>query len=97
MSRIHAKIAFPLSLAGAAICVAAMVRFMLSIVHNDLAVSTEQPLRDLYQAVGQSYGQGFIVGFFLCFFLAIAAVTVASLYERHVRDLLQRSSLTVRR
>ncbi len=97
MSRSHAKIAFPLSLAGAAVCVAAIARFMLSIVRNDLAVSAEQPLRDLYQVVGQSYGQGFIAGFFLCFFLAIAAVTVASLYERHVREMLQRSSLRLRR
>jgi hypothetical protein len=71
------------ALAGVGVCTAALIHFLLTILYNKLPWSPDQPVRDHYLAVGNSYSQGFIVGFFLCFSLAVLAVAVASMKERH--------------
>src|SRR5262245_62115137 len=75
-----------LGLAGAGICVAGLVRFLLVILFNKLPWSSEQPLRHYYQEVGRSYTQGFLVGFFLCFSLALASVGVSTWWDSRRRE-----------
>jgi ABC-type Fe3+ transport system permease subunit len=74
-----------LAVAGAGLCMVALVGFVVTIVQNNLPWSPDQSVRDHYLAVGQSYSQGFTVGFFLCFFLILIAVSVAAMVQ-HRRE-----------
>ena len=61
------------------VCVAALVGFVVTMVHNNLPWEPDQSVREHYLAVGRSYSQGFTVGFFLCFSLSVLAISVAAL------------------
>jgi ABC-type Fe3+ transport system permease subunit len=74
-----------LAVAGAGLCMVALIGFVATIVQNNLPWSPDQGIRDHYLAVGQSYSQGFTIGFFLCFFLTLIAVSVAALVQ-HRRE-----------
>ena len=80
-------IAVLLAVAGAGICVAALVGFLITMIQNNLPWEPDQTVREHYLAVGRSYSQGFTVGFFLCFFLSMLAISVAALVERRRRRL----------
>lgn len=69
-------------LAGVAVCVIAVVSFVLTIVQNTLPWSPRQTIRDHYLAVGASYSQGFLAGFFLCLFLVLAGIVATGMHHR---------------
>ena len=85
MGHLNRWFAILLAVAGAGLCMVALVGFVVSIVQNNLPWSPDQSARDHYLAVGQSYSQGFTVGFFLCFFLTLIAVSVAAMVQ-HRRE-----------
>lgn len=65
-----------LAVAGAGVCLVALVGFLLTMTQNNLPWQAGQSIREHYLAVGESYSQGFTVGFFLCFFLTLIVVSV---------------------
>ena len=70
-----------IALAGVGASLAAVVHFVLTVLHNRISWHLEA--REFYLAVGRSYTEGFAIGFFLCFSLAVAATAVAGSLERH--------------
>lgn len=74
-------IAILLAVAGLGICVAALVGFLVTMIHNNLPWEPDQSVREHYLAVGRSYSQGFTVGFFLSFSLSVLAISVAALVD----------------
>ncbi len=64
-----------IALVGVVTSLAAVVNFVLAVVHNRIPWHVEA--REFYLAVGRSYTEGFAIGFFLCFSLAVAATAVA--------------------
>ena len=80
-------LAILLAIAGAGVCIVAVVGFILTIVQNDLPWHPGQGIREHYVAVGESYSKGFTVGFFLCFSLTVLAISAAALIDRRRRIL----------
>ena len=75
-------VAVLLAVAGAAVCLVAVIGFLTTVNHNNLSWQVDQSIREHYLAVGDSYSQGFTVGFFLCFFLTLIAVSARSLLQQ---------------
>jgi len=67
---------------GAAVCLVALGGFVVTVATNRLPWHPGLTVQEHYQEMGRSYSQGFVVGFFLCFFLTLAAIIVASWWER---------------
>jgi len=68
-----------ISLAGLAIAAAALLRFVRSIMQNDVqggAALTRFP--EYYRQIGGYYARGFTTGFFACYFLMLFALIVGS-------------------
>ena len=72
-----------IALAGVGTSLAAVVHFVLTVLHNRILWDLEP--REFYLAVGRSYTEGFTIGFFLCFSLAVAATAFAGILERRQR------------
>lgn len=84
----HLLPALVLALAGAGLCLAAMVGFVAMVATNNLPWHPGLTIQEHYLQVGRSYSQGFVVGFFLCFFLTLGAVAVSRWWEgRKLRQL----------
>jgi len=89
------KFVLLLASVGAIFCSVLMLRFMRTIIDNQLPwEGTTQFTREHYLAVGRSYSQGFTVGFFLCFSLILIAFIVGTWYERR-RELRRQAHATL--
>jgi hypothetical protein len=68
-----------ISLAGLAIAAAALLRFVRSVMHNEVQggpALTRFP--EYYRQIGGYYARGFTTGFFVCYFLMLFAMIVGS-------------------
>jgi uncharacterized membrane protein YbhN (UPF0104 family) len=83
-------LALAVALVGIAVCVAALVGFLATILTNNLPWHAGQSVREHYLTVGEFYGQGFMIGFFLCFFLTMVAVTIDRWVKSRARPLAKR-------
>ena len=64
--------------AGALMCIALLLRFILAYRDNDLGWKQGISPPEFYDALGRHYGQGFLAGFFLCLFLMLAGAGLQS-------------------
>ena len=79
MSLQDRKIAVLVALAGASLCIGALIYFVSRIFSNRLLPWDQNlTVQEHYLAVGQAYTQGFSVGFFLCFFMTLIVLAVWS-------------------
>ncbi len=76
-----------MSLAGAAVAAATVVRFIRSVAGN--RIDGGEPLTQIpeyYRQIGAHYAQGFTAGFFLCYFLMVFAVIAGSWVDEILKN-----------
>jgi len=72
--------------AGALASGAALLRFVRSVVHNNVNGGpslTQYP--EYYRQIGTYYSRGFTTGFFLCYFLMLFAVIAGSWVDERLK------------
>jgi hypothetical protein len=75
------------SVAGAAVAAAAVVRFIRSVARNRVDGSEALTrIPEYYRQIGHHYAQGFTAGFFLCYFMMLFAVIAGSWVDEILKN-----------